>query len=113
VALVITPSPATFAKAGDVIPYSFVITNSGNVPLAGPFTVADNKVTVTCPSTSSLAPGASITCTASYTITLADLKAGSVTNTATASGSYAGNPVISDSAQATVTTHKIFFPLIK
>jgi len=112
-ALVITPSPATFAKAGDVIPYSFVITNSGNVPLAGPFTVADNKVTVTCPSTSSLAPGASITCTASYTITLADLKAGSVTNTATASGSYAGNPVISDSAQATVTTHKIFFPLIK
>jgi len=107
----ITPSPSTFAKAGDVIHFSYLLTNSGNVPLAGPFTVTDSKVTVTCPATSSLAPAASITCTASYTITLADLNAGSVTNTATASGSYVGVPVNSNSALSTVTTHKIFFPV--
>ena len=51
--------------------------------LAGPVTVADNKATVTCPA-GGLAPGASKTCTASYTITQADLDNGSVTNSARA-----------------------------
>jgi uncharacterized repeat protein (TIGR02543 family) len=104
--LVITPTPTTFVKVGDVISYSYLLTNSGDVTLSGPFTVTDDKVTVTCPATASLAPLASITCNASYTITLADVTAGSVTNTATGSGSYAGNPVISNSAHATVTIQK-------
>src|SRR2546428_809428 len=46
-----------------------------------------------------LAPGASTSCTATHTITLADLDAGSITNSATASGSGATSP----SASATVT----------
>ena len=32
-----------------MISYSYLVTNSGNVSLAGPVTVADNKATVTCP----------------------------------------------------------------
>ena len=59
--------------------------------LAGPVTVTDDKATVTCPDVSTvgnhdanLDPGESVTCTASYTITQADLNSGSVTNCATA-----------------------------
>ena len=82
-------SPTTYTAAGDVIAYTYLLTNSGNVALDGPFTVADDKATVTCPVTATLAVGASITCTASYTITAADVTAGSVTNVATASSADA------------------------
>ena len=84
--------PSNYDSVGDVISYSYLVTNTGNVRLAGPVTVADDKATVTCPawtrsatSTGFLDPGEAITCTASYSITQADLNAGSVTNTAKAS----------------------------
>ena len=76
--LVKTATPATYDAVGDVISYSYVVKNTGNVTLAGPVTVTDDKATVTCPA-GGLAPGASMTCTASYTITQGDLDAGSVT----------------------------------
>ena len=72
-----------------MIGYSFDLTNSGNVTLAGPFTITDDKATdEACPATASLAPGAFITCTASYKITQGDLDAGSVTNTAMGHGYF-------------------------
>ncbi|MEX2557216.1 MAG: choice-of-anchor P family protein [Actinomycetota bacterium] len=73
------------ANPGDVISYTFVVTNTGNVTLTG-ITVTDPKVglsAISCPATA-LAPGASMTCTATYTITQSDIDAGSVTNTGTA-----------------------------
>ena len=79
VSLVKTASPLTYSAVGDVISYSYAVKNTGNVTLAGPVTVADDKATVTCPA-GGLAPGATITCTASYTITQADLDSGSVKN---------------------------------
>jgi parallel beta-helix repeat protein len=110
--LAITPTPTTFGSIGDVINYSYLLTNSGDVPLMGPLTVTDDKVIVTCPATPSLAPLDSITCTASYTITLQDITAGSVTNMATATGHFAGNPVTSNIAQATISTFKLFLSII-
>ncbi|MEZ5191692.1 MAG: hypothetical protein R2734_03685 [Nocardioides sp.] len=70
--------------AGDTIDYTFVVTNTGNVTL-DPVTVDDPKVgPVACPS-GPLAPGDSVTCgPATYTLTQADVDAGHVANTATA-----------------------------
>ena len=77
-------TPSTYDGVDDVISYSYVVTNnSDTVTLAGPVTVTDDKATVTCPA-GGLAPLASMTCTATYTITQADLDAGSVTNLAQA-----------------------------
>jgi uncharacterized repeat protein (TIGR01451 family) len=82
--LVKTAAPATYDHVGQTISYSYVVKNTGNVTLAGPVTVADDKATVTCPA-GGLVPGASMTCTASYTIKQSDLDSGSVKNTAKAS----------------------------
>ena len=49
VSLVKTASPLTYSAVGDVISYSYAVKNTGNVTLAGPVTVADDKATVTCP----------------------------------------------------------------
>ncbi|MFE5089891.1 hypothetical protein ACFRCI_05725 [Streptomyces sp. NPDC056638] len=83
------PSPLT---PGTKVPYEYVVTNSGSVPLAD-VAVTDDRVTgITCPKTT-LAVGETMTCTGSYTVTQADGTAGSVTNTATAHGQSGGTPV--------------------
>jgi hypothetical protein len=112
--LVKTPAPLTFNRIGAVINYTYELSNTGDVTLAGPFTVTDDRATVACPDTTSLAPTESITCTASYTITLDDILAGQVTNTATGYGFFMSNPVTSNVAQATVssTGRKIYMPVV-
>jgi hypothetical protein len=113
-ALVKTPDLTTFNWMNVVITYQYQLTNTGDVTLEGPFTVADDRVTVTCPSTASLAPTESITCTATYTTTWDDVVAGEVTNTAVGSGFFLGEAVASASAQATVTSTaaRLFLPVI-
>src|SRR5262249_8562811 len=81
------------------IAYSYKVTNSGNVTVSGPFTVTDDKVTVTCPATPPLAPTESVTCTASHTITQPDLDAGTITNSASATN----GTITSNTDTATVT----------
>ncbi|MFJ5118392.1 hypothetical protein [Kitasatospora sp. NPDC088548] len=104
-----TVDPSTVHNAGDTVTYSFVVTNTGNVALTN-VTVADTAFSgtgtppvITCPGTT-LAPGASMTCTAPYTVTQADINAGQVTNTAVATGTPPSGPAVtSPPASATVT----------
>ncbi|MEU1286140.1 LPXTG cell wall anchor domain-containing protein [Kitasatospora sp. NPDC005856] len=79
---------------GTRIPYDFVVTNSGNVPITD-LGVEDPKVgPVTCP-VSALAPGKTVTCTADYLVTAEDAALGQVANTAQATGTTDGGPVTS------------------
>ena len=90
----------TFNAVGDVIDYNYIVTNTGATAMAGPVNVTDNIATVTCPDLtvvgnqdSVLDPAESITCTGTYSLTQADLDAGSVTDSATASA--AGGTIVS------------------
>ncbi len=91
-----------YGAAGDTIPYSYLVTNTGTTTLNGIGVSDDHVASVSCPN-SSLAPGASETCTGTYSVTQADVDAGSVTNTATASGTNGtGHTATSNSSSVTV-----------
>ncbi|WP_195911176.1 choice-of-anchor P family protein [Streptomyces kaniharaensis] len=97
-------NPSVFTGAGETITYTVTVTNTGAQPLTN-IHVTDNGPgvpTVTCP-TGELAPGASVDCTATYTTTAADVAAGRVTDTATATGTTpAGRTVSADTDPLTV-----------
>ncbi|MEL6564651.1 MAG: hypothetical protein AAFQ59_09425 [Pseudomonadota bacterium] len=97
-AVTMTKTPTSgsgFAAVGDTLSYDYVVTNAGNVTLTADITIADDRTSVTCPALplGGLAPGATLTCTATDTVTQADLDAGTVTNRATASVTQ---PVVPD-----------------
>ncbi|WP_292786524.1 MULTISPECIES: DUF7507 domain-containing protein [unclassified Microbacterium] len=98
-----SPSTAADYDVGQEITYSFVVTNTGNVTLTDvtvdetAFSGSGEMSPITCPAgAASLAPGAQVTCTATYTLTQADVDAGRLTNTATATGTPpSGEPPVS------------------
>ncbi|MEO5626084.1 MAG: hypothetical protein ABIQ70_08775 [Dokdonella sp.] len=83
---------SSYTLPGDVLNYSYLVTNNGFATLAGPITVTDDRTTVSCPALTTIGdldnffdPGESLTCTSTYTIIAADISAASVTNNAFAS----------------------------
>ena len=96
-------TPSTFAAQGESIAEDFVLTNTGNVLLDGPFTVDSDQTNdpITCTAVGTLAVGASVTCTASNFITAAEVTAGQSVTVATGHAVYDGSPV--DSNQETLT----------
>jgi large repetitive protein len=101
-----TSTTSAFAAAGVSVPYSFKVTNTGNITLTSAITVTDNKiVSVSCPAlpAGGLAPAAFITCTGSYPTTQADVDAGGVTNTASAKSGSVTSPTTSLTVTSTQT----------
>lgn len=86
-------APSGRPDVGDVINYSFDVTNTGNVTLSS-ISVFDSIVApVACPP-DDLLPGQSVVCSGIYTIDQSDIDDGSVPNTATAYGvPPVGDPV--------------------
>lgn len=94
IALIKTADPSALSsppQAGEIISYSFTVTNTGNVTLTD-ITLADvlPGLTITGGPIPSLASGAvdSTTFKATYAITQADIDAGRVENSATVTGTF-------------------------
>ena len=103
-------SPAsrqTGARRGDTISYSYLVTNIGNVDLTSVAVDDPTLGPVTCPAPAApgLSPGDSLTCTAdqTYTVGQADVEAGQVVDTATATGVGVIGGVSAQSDPSTVT----------
>src|SRR4029079_12028274 len=103
-------SPASYDHVGQTISYTYVLTNTANVTLSGPFAVSDDRVaTVSCPAPpppGTLVPGATLTCTGTDTVDQADLDAGVVINHATGTATFAGSAVHSNTDTASVPAAK-------
>jgi uncharacterized repeat protein (TIGR01451 family) len=89
------------AAAGDTVTYTFVATNTGNVTLTG-VTITDplpglSALSFSWPGTpGTLDPGQSVTATATYQLTQADIDAGNLSNTANAVGTPPSGPAVTD-----------------
>lgn len=89
--LTVQAQAGTYNAVGLTIPYAYAVTNLGNSPLPGPVTIADDKLTVTCPAVNTvgnkddnLDKQESVTCSSGYVITQADLNTSAVTSNAIA-----------------------------
>ncbi len=106
VTLTKTGSESTTGRAGESITYTFLVKNTGNVTL-GDIVVADPKVadiSYAWPDDARvLAPGESVTATGTYALTQADVDAGQVKNTATASATPPTGPAVTGGGSSTVT----------
>ena len=92
-----------YDEDGDILHYTLVATNDGNVPLSS-VSISDLLLgTLSCTPTqpATLAPTATLTCTGTYTTLQSDVDAGKVDNTASTSGQYGGKDY-TDTASASV-----------
>jgi len=106
-----TASPVNYDHVGQTVTYTYVITNGGTANL-GPtqFTVTDAAfgAPIICGAANlTLTPNTTVTCSAIYTITQANMDSGSVATSAVASG---GGVAPSQLASATLTKGTVAQP---
>ncbi len=94
---------------GDVIAYSFTITNTGNVELTNVM-ISDPGSDVSGGTIPSLQPGESDSSTfsATHTVTKADLETGQYTNTVTVTGVTPNGDTVTDQDSATVEKAQLY-----
>jgi uncharacterized repeat protein (TIGR01451 family) len=92
--LVKSTTQSSYSASGQVIDYNYLVTNTGNETLTS-IAIVDHHPGLGMPKChTTLTPGASETCVATYTVTAPDVRAGSITNTATADGTTVGSSVL-------------------
>ena len=106
IALVKTGSVGGTGAINDLVTYTFTVTNTGNTTLTN--VVINDALTnsvnlAVVPST--LAPNAIGTVTATYAILQADVNAGTVTNSATVTGTTPTNGTVTDTSGTTITNN--------
>lgn len=82
--------------------YTLTATNTGNVTLTGVSITDPMLGTLDCTQPVTLAPGESLVCTGTYTVTEADLDTGQIDNTATTTGTAPDDTQVSDQDAVTV-----------
>ena len=97
-------NPAKYNKVGQVVKYTITATNEGNLTLHN-VSVSDSPALegfscIPAIPAASLAPGGSITCTGSHTVTQEDLNKGSFKDVAGASSKEAEAPPAEDTIKA-------------
>lgn len=104
-------SPQVGLQSGDKVTYTFLVTNSGATPISDVgvdeirFTGSGSAPDANCSSSTTLQPGQSVTCTATYEVTDDDAAACFVDNTAKATGTDSqGTPNQSAPSSARVLT---------
>ncbi len=108
-----TPSIEATSIPGTVITYTYKLTNSGNVALAGPFSVTDDRIaSVTCPQPATLAPNTYIECTGTHTLNTSDIADREIINLAVAYGTFESATVTSNTASAIVYTPPLYLVVV-
>lgn len=111
---VVKSATPTDLAVDDEVTYSFVVTNTGNVTLQsvavveGEFTGSGDLSAVDCGDVSrTLDPDDQLICEATYVITQDDVDAGSLSNTATATGTGPGGPIASDPSREDLSFERV------
>lgn len=105
----------SYRNAGNLIIYDYTLTNTGGVTLYAPFTVTDDHFAtpLSCSSATSVLPGGVISCSRNYSVTQANVNAGSTTNIAVATGQDAavGGSMVTSNSDS-VTVFRVIAPII-
>ena len=105
IGLVKSADPHAYSAPGQTITYTYRVTNTGDVPLHS-IMLDDNKLgAITCPRTT-LAPGKSMTCTATYTTTQRDVRVGHIDNSAIVVGHPRKGPPVIDTDSVRIKAHR-------
>ena len=107
-----TSVDTSYASSGDVLNYSYQVENTGNASFVSDVLVTDDKIgTFICWSSTvsdpDFTPGEKISCSATYTVTQADIDAGSVTNNASSSTEYTTTNVYSPVVDFTINAAQL------
>jgi len=102
-----TADKGRFSEVGEIITYTYVVTNSGSIPIEGIVTVNDDILGEIASGTEpiTLQPGGSFTVTATHTVSQEDLDRGFITNKA-----YAEVPEVVKSPTDSVTVKAVQNP---